>query len=353
MNSTSRRDTTRSTASLQFTNYDVLLLPPSPCNEAAVQFAPCNHIGNNRFNVFLDLYRERFIRAEMMGDRIECNSIAFEVIETITKTCVPRGRIFELCWGGQWQELGSQQASRMTHNALRTPPIESSSSSSPSSANRLNPLEAHSIIDFRRSQVRYDDAPPAKRFCRRASDFTSSQTAMMPMPNTSVDFVLSPSMFDVLCKAGGREYLKSICHVGNNRLKVLIDLRMKSYAVANANGRLMIASEVAGSIIDETCGRFLQEEKGTGGWTHMSLEAALICVSNALHEATVAHNTERTKLYASAVQNLRSRRHKKAVLDKIADRKRDVFFDKFTPPVSFNHGIGGPSKQKEVMPRAA
>ena len=87
----------------------------------------------------------------------------------------------------------------------------------------------------------------------------------MPMPNTSVDVALSPSMFGVLCKAGVRDYLKSICHVGNNRLKVLIDLCMKSYAVANANVRLMIASEVAGSIIDETCGGSCKKRRARVG----------------------------------------------------------------------------------------
>mmetsp|Transcript_28233 Transcript_28233/g.60159 ORF Transcript_28233/g.60159 Transcript_28233/m.60159 type:complete len:94 (-) Transcript_28233:14-295(-) len=55
--------------SIEFSNYDVLLMPCEA--DEPVRFAPGNHVGNQRFRVLLSLFRRRYLQAVGRGDEDE------------------------------------------------------------------------------------------------------------------------------------------------------------------------------------------------------------------------------------------------------------------------------------------
>ena len=139
--------------------------------------------------MFLKLYHGQYAQAKRIGDRREINRIALEVIDTITRKCVPRGRLFEQCWGEQWQQLDIHKATRMAHSALKTPLTESSASLSMSKVDDSSSRFAPSSEML--PNLKYE-VPPAKRCCVKA--FSSVRLNYL-------DFiVVSPGPFDVLCK---------------------------------------------------------------------------------------------------------------------------------------------------------
>ena len=293
----------------QFTAYDVLLMPSN--DDILIHFAP-GHIGNQRFKVLLSLYNQKYIQAETLGNEYECFRIAYEIMETVCRKCVPNGRFFEHSYGGQWceMELGLSTIN-MIRSALRTPPM-----------------------------INDDDHQNPKR----AFYSSSGCMELYEVAKKSEDFVTSPNPFDVLCEESGL-LLQKDDHVGNNRLKVLFNIHMKTYKVSDEEGKKQIAHEVVSSIIDDASCRFLQLDMSAGMYKPMAREAAVICMKLALDAASSVKNGEKARFGASEVKKLINRKHKKAVLDRFEHRKiLDILQSDSQPPVSFKS-----LKQKNSM----
>ena len=278
----------------QINNYDVLLL--SSTFDEPVRFSPGNHIGNQRFKVTLSLFRERYIQADLFGDESECVIVALDVMDTVCMKCVPNGRFFEQGRTNRWEQLDQGIAIAIIRDALKNEPMEGTS---------------------------FARAP--KKVCRRPEAITSRgfdllfQAALNKLP-VPEEFVSSPKPFDIVCDSNGRDVSRSRQHIGNNRLKVMIDIRSKKYETSNSEGKKQIANEVVSSILDDAQGRFLKVDKISGMYKLMSSrELAAACIKTTLDSATAGE--DKKQFGNSEVRKLQQRKLKKALLDRHEARK--------------------------------
>ena len=75
---------------VEFTANDVLLKHSDDVLSYAV-----DSIGNRKFQVYLDIYRQLFLYAEQRKDTVTCNKIVTDIVETICIKSVPNGRFLE------------------------------------------------------------------------------------------------------------------------------------------------------------------------------------------------------------------------------------------------------------------
>lgn len=268
----------------RFHNYDVLLMP-SAIGEP-LRFTPGNHVGNQRFRVLLSISRQRYLQADLFGHEHDCVSIVEEVLETVCNKCVPNGRFFEKL-GNQWKKIGHGSLSTLVMNALKNEPVET---------------------------ISLERGP--KRVCRRSPGFELLCQAASTLHESHV---APPNPFDVICAANGLgiSLVKDCNHTGNNRLKILFDIRKKSYETSKQEGKQRIVQELVSSIIDDASGHFLEVDKPSGKYREMSRELATSCVTIALDAAIEG---EKRQFRQSEVKKLVLRKHKKALLDRHENR---------------------------------
>lgn len=291
-------------------NYDVLLLPST--DGEPLRFAPGNHVGNQRFQVTLCLFRLRYRQAELFGHAYECASIANELLDVVCKKCVPNGRFFLKGSNGRWCQLFGDALSNIILNGLKNEPVETDCS---------------------------ERSP--KRVCRRSVGFEPQHVESSNTLPAKDDVVASPNPFDVVCKAdtnGKLSLAQDRQHTGNNRLKVVFDMRKRSYENSDREGKQRIAREVVSSIIDDASGHFLLSEKSSGTFKLVSRERAAACVKAALDAVA---DGERGRFRQAEVKKLVQRKHKKAIIGQLESRKRRSFLFFNVPPTSFSrlHGI--------------
>mmetsp|Transcript_3583 Transcript_3583/g.6553 ORF Transcript_3583/g.6553 Transcript_3583/m.6553 type:complete len:319 (-) Transcript_3583:29-985(-) len=289
----------------QLHNYDVLLV--SSANDEELRFAPGNHVGNQRFRVLLSIFRQKYLQANLFGHEYECISIAQEVLETVCNKCVPNGRFFGKGRDNRWQQFGRDSLSTIIMNALKNEPTKNSS--------------------FTRSP---------KRVCRRSSGFLLLYNAASKKLPVSDECVASPNPFDIVCEANGLSISQDCQYTGNNRLKIIFDIRKKSYETSDQEGKQSIIKEIVSSIIDDASGHFLQVDKPSSMYKHISRKLATACIKKALDTATEG---EKRQFRESEVKKLVQRKHKKAILDRQENRKRGNYsvgsFSRSPPPTTF------------------
>mmetsp|Transcript_24915 Transcript_24915/g.34836 ORF Transcript_24915/g.34836 Transcript_24915/m.34836 type:complete len:567 (-) Transcript_24915:1126-2826(-) len=100
------------------TNYDVLFVRSNPQDkdgtEAATKdkyFLKEGHIGNNRFNVFVNLHQAAYIAALSNGNESECETIVEKIINIVCKQCNPNGRFLEQM-ESTWVDLGQGEVAK-------------------------------------------------------------------------------------------------------------------------------------------------------------------------------------------------------------------------------------------------
>ena len=67
-----------------------------------------------RFLVLLSLFRQRYLQADEHGDEEECKCIAQELMDTVTRKCVPNGRFYEQLRDIEWKELALSPTATVT-----------------------------------------------------------------------------------------------------------------------------------------------------------------------------------------------------------------------------------------------
>ncbi|KAL7463119.1 hypothetical protein ACHAXS_003500 [Conticribra weissflogii] len=313
----------------QFTNYDVLLIPSSQklAPSTQVRFAPGNHVGNQRFLVLLDIYRERFLLADILNNDAERRNISLEVMNTVAFSCTPNGRFFEQSTPLEWRELTlGPEVLDIIIRALKAPPLISTSHPSPASryapvARKRNGDRAYRAEPFEIGQDERDTG---------AKDSKARRTSVLSMlcsaAQTTEEMVVSPDPFDVICEPDGT--IKQSGHAGNNRLKVIYDIRMSTYENSDQEGKLKITEEIVNSIIDDSSSRFLQKDVSTGMYKQLDREVAFVFVRNSLSSASGVQR----QLRASAIKRLIDRKQKKDLLDKLEHRKSIESIDSNDPP---------------------
>lgn len=275
---------------LHVRNYDVLLVPNLD-NKPVVRFAPGSHVGNQRFRILLSLYRQRYLQSEMVGDEDECDNIAREVLETVCKKCVPNGRFFEQGRNNGWEQMDTNAPSTMDMicTALKSEPKDC-------------------FYGMERIAKRQRTGVPPCGFELRCPAFSA--------------YVDSPNAFDVVCESNGlglQVSNRNEC-TGNNRLRVMFQIRLAYYKVSSPKVKQSMAEEIATSILEDVAGRFLQSQSECGKFKVMSQAAAIDCVKKAF-DSEAGLNKKRFR--DGEVQKLVQRKHKKAILDRLEKQRKD------------------------------
>jgi len=151
------------------------------------------------------------------------------------------------------------------------------------------------------------------RSCRRP-DFMGSLISL----DEEDEAIAVPNRFDVICDAYRLQVKQDCCHTGNNRLKVMLQMRVECYKKSNLARKQEIVDEVVTSITDDARSKFLQADEPSGMFKSLSRVAAATCVQNSL-EAFVA-SVDECRFRKSEVKMLMDRRKKKAVLGLIERR---------------------------------
>eukprot|EP00970_Alexandrium_tamarense_P008109 scaffold1548_cov237-Alexandrium_tamarense.AAC.10 len=299
--SESIQDTKPRSKPIQLSNYDVLFSPgPSE-----------HHVGNERFKVMLSLYRYRYLQANAVGDDLECLSIAQEIMETITSKCYPRGSFYEIGDDGFYRKL---ELGLSTVNLIRCALKKAFAPQA----------QCH-------GHHNYDEERMPKGVCRRIAGAEGFELLYEAANEMSEDLVSSPNKFDVICEATSHISVQQDGHVGNNRLKIMFDIRMEAYKIADSGGKLKIAREVVSSILDDVSARFLRLDTQSGMYKPLTRESAILYVQNSFeHDYTAVG--EKETIRAEAIKNLLARKHKRSVLHRIESRK--VCLDLVKPSMS-------------------
>lgn len=285
---------------IEFSSYDVLLMQDD--ESSVLRFAPGNHVGNERFKILLNLYRPRYLSANQRSDNEACTRIARELMETVCTKCIPNGKFYESGNNGQWKEISLLGPSiiSLLQGALKNGPKE--------------------VEDKPALQIT-GRFPKPKRVCHRSSivshDSSSSQN------DSASASIAVPKRFDAICNASGHSLKLNCDHTGNNRLKVMIDLRMKSYIKANKVERESIVQQVVSSIMEDASSHFLRKEKDSSTgllFKSLSREMAAICIHAAFNNVS---NNKKMSGGRNTTNNGKSKRQcGNAEVKKLMDRKK-------------------------------
>jgi hypothetical protein len=264
--------------SIESSNFDVFLTPRE-ADEPRLCLVQGNQVGNMRFLVLLSLFRQKYLKAAERGDKEECESIAQELMDTVTRKCVPKGRFYEQLRDVEWKalELSPTAAVAFIRGALQE---------------GLHSVEGYQKVACPR---------PASMGSGVSLDDEDKAVAML-------------NRFDVICDADSLQIKEDCCHTGNNRLKVMLTMRVECYKKSNLARKQEIVAEVVTSITDDACSKFLRADEPSGLFKSLSRVAAAVCVRNSLD--AFAYGDER-RIRNSEVKMLMARRKKKAVLGRI------------------------------------
>jgi len=284
--------------SIDFSNYDVLLMPSS--TEGVVRFAPDNHVGNQRFRVLLSLHRSRYLQAEKSGDDDMCTKIAKEVLDLVCNKCVPNGRFFDQVdtddGSSSWKELDVNLSTiELIKQALKNEPTTS-------------PLMTSSTKLYKRRRT----------YGSIVSEDSEGETTI----------TTKPDRFDVICESNGRQLKFGSDHTGNYRLKVLLDMRLSSssWSMSSPADKEQTAHDIVSSIVDASSSRFLRVKNNEQeGYVAMSREMAVECIMNTLSLISYGTRIKKEQQQAivqheSEVEMLLRRKRKKDTLEQCAKR---------------------------------
>ena len=296
---------------LASSNYNVLLMPREA--DEPFHFAPGSHVGNQRFRILLSLFRQRYLQADARCDDEQCKSIAREVIDTLYNQCVPNARIYEQRSDAACQELqlGPTTVS-FIQNALKNEPKDC----------------LHST--FR----------PCAQVCRRIVSSGS-----ISCYNSEEEAITMPNRFDVLFNTDWLQ-LNDCNHTGNNRLKVMLDMRMELYKKSNLPTKREIAAEVVASIMDEARSKFLEVDEMSGMFKPISRDLAVICTKNffdVIADGDEHHLIKQLQVRQSEAKMLMVRKRKKKVL---GEYERRAGINRCLSPRSYQP----PTTLKKIQP---
>lgn len=271
---------------IAFSNYDVLFTEsPSSSKTKAKRdiddgcLLTTDHAGNYRFLVLISLHRQRYLDAVERSDVAECENIALEIIHTVRFKCAPNGRFFYQDKSNRWLNIDDDDTILVgfVQRAIKNV--------------------------FSESEV---ERPP-KRVRVSTSSFNLPRDEAEPVAST-------PNSFDVICNGDGT--LKADAHhVGNARLQVILDMRVKTFmASKEQKHKESIAQDIVSAIVDDSSSQFLFEDK-PGHFMHLSRESAATGVMNALQDMCV--DEKKQSFRKSEIKKLAHRKFKKSVLSRL------------------------------------
>lgn len=260
--------------SASITNYDVLAEPPSSVGGQSGDYQLAkhkNHVGNNRLEVFLNLYQQAYDGASIRGDFKECNGLVDKIVSTVCHQCVPRGRFLVSAGGDDgnvvWNQMDEGTAKALLHKVLQPPP-------SMNSTNTGNAKDDEGLKRRRRSSLLrrsasegmvtliQDDKKKVNRIggigevdeARSDAHWKSTRST-----NSNQQFTLS--RMDVILTASGNALDPNSQSVGNNRLHILIAMETGDYQQSSPDGKEQKVDEVLKTVKMFWKGRLLVKEE--------------------------------------------------------------------------------------------
>jgi hypothetical protein len=275
--------------SAKITNYDVLVEPPIP-GEGSGEFQldkGQNHAGNNRLEVFFNMYRQSYDSARQRADFNECNKIVDKIVVTVCHQCVPNGRFLVSSTNGGtvlWNQMDEQSAKLLLHSILQPVNIL------PDILPDIPPSMLPNMLPKKSKQV--DDAEKKRR--RRSSLLRRSASESMvgmvldnkkKLSRFGIDQPQEPSNWkstrakgltlrrmDVILTQDGDALDPNSQSVGNNRIHILVAMQSSKYQNAPIAGKEAIVDEVIQTVNTFWKGRFLVQ--GANGHKELSSDLA-------------------------------------------------------------------------------
>jgi hypothetical protein len=303
---TEREDGDENGNKIKIGNYDVLLQEMSD-GTLRIASEPATHVGNNRLEVLLLMSRSEY--KELMAAGEATFQVVENVIEIVTTQCVPPGR-FLLPAGKEdvdkphrerlWGEVSLGQVEKFIGLALldgkgaglgnfpefskagseSAPPDEDSTKKRGRRSSLLRRSVSESIV---RLAEKYEadgnrsGADGKKKGNHRSSSLWSIRKEKSQTKVTQTEDL------DVLLNFEQTWLLPN--HVGNNRLKVLLNIHKEKYENSTIEDQTSSLQEWIRTVTQFWGGRFLRQLEGNlGGFEHLDTNQAELALHSVISE---------------------------------------------------------------------
>ena len=296
-----KRRRRRDMGSLEITNYDVLVEPPQCGRFGEYQLTKHkNHVGNNRLQVFLNLYQEGYNSARQRSDFNACNNIVDKIIQTVCQQCVPKGRFLVSTDNGAggvtWSMMSDDNAKNLIHKVLQPPdppPQQPPTQPMPMSMTRNPGMNAPPVklppkptIDDgqkrrRRSSLLRRSASEtmvgmvqdlSKKKLTRQDFGRAREEPTWRSTRTGGNGLLTLNRLDVVLTPARNALDPNSQSLGNNRLHILVAMQSTKYQQGSYEAKEAVLDEVLQTVHMFWRGRFMVE--GVNGYVELTKEEA-------------------------------------------------------------------------------
>lgn len=282
------------------------------------------HIGNTRFSVLVDMYREAYDMVHMRGNQSECEKILDRIVGVAchkdVTIAVTRGRFLVKEDGeGVWIMLNDDDSKELVRQALTAPatileePVEGEELTSTAfsalnlgvedqlqvglndrkrgrrrSLLRRSASESTMLDDKKKLQIRGLGLDTMVSVAVNDDDFDDDETdhflfggpgvvtrpaksilrqTSLPVITRSSEQIKNWKGMDVVLSASGRNLTTKEVVVGNNRLQVLLSLQRERYQQQSVNEKEKVAQDLVKAVCQYWGGRILIDQ----GFTYAKL----------------------------------------------------------------------------------
>jgi hypothetical protein len=288
--------------SLEITNYDVLVDPPQGGRWGEQQLVKHkDHVGNNRLQVFLNLYQAAYNDARLRSDLIGCNSIVEKIVQTVCHQCVPRGRFLVGADSGMgnvvWSIMDEDNAKALVHKVLQPQPeemvIHAPKANTPMNTT-MNMDTFPRLVLPSKPKPMIDEGQKRRRrsslLRRSASESMVGMVAESKKKLSRQDFnhaaeeptwrstrsggggLLTLNRLDVVLTPARNALDPNSQSLGNNRLHILVAMQSTKYQQSSYEGKEAVLDEVMQTVNMFWRGRFMVQ--GLTGYEELSKEDA-------------------------------------------------------------------------------
>lgn len=275
---------------MQITNYDVLVEASN--EDGNFRLANEHHVGNKRFEVFLNLHKESYQDAKKRGDNTACENIVSKILDIVCHKCIPNGRFLERVTefadgegGGvegedQWMELGEGQLARAKiHQALNMGNATHRSSKVFTNTQAEKPKRREDDALKRRRRGSYArlrrSISESMLFHTSQQEQQKSKQQQQKQPkhesnrsNTTAaaaaaaaadddDDEVDVKPMDVVVASNRKGLASSAKNPGNARFNIMIQIHADRYVNANEDERKTILEDLVNTVQKHWNGRFL------------------------------------------------------------------------------------------------
>lgn len=243
-----------------------------------------NNVGNNRLKVFLDLHQHEYDKGSRQDDAMVCDTIVTNILETLSKKCVPTGRflINSVTPNNQppvWKLMEEYEAKQLIHGIFKG--VKPPDSYLFQQQLRMEPLKIDSNLgggmgsdDHKRrrrssllrrsaSESLLDDSKKVFKFDQDSSRQNRRMSREEPIWSSSRRLnnnkIINLNRMDVILTSTMDALDPNCQSIGNNRLHILVAMQSGKYQQANDRQKDSILNEVMQTVNSFWKGRFLTE----------------------------------------------------------------------------------------------